>query len=306
LSADPFITEPGNTQNYNRYSYVNNNPLSFTDPSGFASDAEPIQRPRDATPIETVTVTAQRERPLAMPSFGLSSLVNVISSRAPGLATLGGGGARGGQAPGSSPQEPVGETGSTGGGSGEPCAQDYASCMRDCLDESRVWMGGISQAAGGAVAAALLSRGRWQSVLAGAALGGSTGTLQGVFPDNKAIQVSVAMIGAILPGMGDRSPRDIVGTIVGQATGEAIGNGASGGATVGGLLGIMATQLEGVGRTGRTNSAAGRRNGFIPRITSVSPLQWMAGFGGGMTTDLAGMGLESFAEGRCNDQCGGP
>ena len=36
LSADPYITEPGNTQNFNRYSYVNNNPLSYIDPSGFA------------------------------------------------------------------------------------------------------------------------------------------------------------------------------------------------------------------------------------------------------------------------------
>jgi RHS repeat-associated protein len=36
-SADPFITEPINTQNYNRYSYVYNNPLSAIDPSGFAS-----------------------------------------------------------------------------------------------------------------------------------------------------------------------------------------------------------------------------------------------------------------------------
>ena len=35
LSPDPFTTEPGNSQNWNRYSYVHNNPLSFTDPSGF-------------------------------------------------------------------------------------------------------------------------------------------------------------------------------------------------------------------------------------------------------------------------------
>jgi len=35
LSPDPFVGDPSNTQNYNRYSYVYNNPLSLTDPSGF-------------------------------------------------------------------------------------------------------------------------------------------------------------------------------------------------------------------------------------------------------------------------------
>jgi hypothetical protein len=35
LSADPFIPDVEDTQSWNRYSYVNNNPLSFVDPSGF-------------------------------------------------------------------------------------------------------------------------------------------------------------------------------------------------------------------------------------------------------------------------------
>lgn len=35
LSADPIIQDAGNTQNYNRYSYCLNNPLKFTDPSGY-------------------------------------------------------------------------------------------------------------------------------------------------------------------------------------------------------------------------------------------------------------------------------
>jgi RHS repeat-associated protein len=35
LSADPVIQSPGNMQNLNRYSYVLNNPLSYSDPSGF-------------------------------------------------------------------------------------------------------------------------------------------------------------------------------------------------------------------------------------------------------------------------------
>ncbi|MDZ4263964.1 MAG: RHS repeat-associated core domain-containing protein, partial [Pseudomonadota bacterium] len=36
LQADPIIQEPNNGQNFNRYSYVLNNPLSYTDPSGFS------------------------------------------------------------------------------------------------------------------------------------------------------------------------------------------------------------------------------------------------------------------------------
>ncbi len=34
LSPDPFIQAPSNTQNFNRYSYVLNNPLVYSDPSG--------------------------------------------------------------------------------------------------------------------------------------------------------------------------------------------------------------------------------------------------------------------------------
>ncbi|WP_415837749.1 RHS repeat-associated core domain-containing protein, partial [Shewanella denitrificans] len=38
LQADPNIQAPTNLQNYNRYSYVLNNPLTYTDPSGYFFD----------------------------------------------------------------------------------------------------------------------------------------------------------------------------------------------------------------------------------------------------------------------------
>jgi hypothetical protein len=37
LQADPFIQAPKDTQSLNRYTYVSNNPLSYTDPSGYFS-----------------------------------------------------------------------------------------------------------------------------------------------------------------------------------------------------------------------------------------------------------------------------
>ncbi len=37
LQADPIIQAPGNSQSYNRYAYVFNNPLKYTDPSGYSA-----------------------------------------------------------------------------------------------------------------------------------------------------------------------------------------------------------------------------------------------------------------------------
>jgi hypothetical protein len=47
LSVDPFIQEPGNSQSINPYSYIMNNPLAGTDPTGYTSEKETIEVTKD-------------------------------------------------------------------------------------------------------------------------------------------------------------------------------------------------------------------------------------------------------------------
>ena len=48
ISADPTIQAPYNSQSFNRYSYVLNNPLSYTDPSGFSFLSNAFKKFRNA------------------------------------------------------------------------------------------------------------------------------------------------------------------------------------------------------------------------------------------------------------------
>jgi RHS repeat-associated protein len=79
LSADPYVTAPGYTQNYNRYSYVYNNPLSYLDPSGFGGECAQVP---DATAPGGIRnecpdiVAKPPGRPEDAPAYGYNRAVN--------------------------------------------------------------------------------------------------------------------------------------------------------------------------------------------------------------------------------------
>jgi RHS repeat-associated protein len=53
LSADPYVSDPENTQDWNPYSYTYNNPVTYTDPSGFVTNWTP------ASPAQCVSVDVE-------------------------------------------------------------------------------------------------------------------------------------------------------------------------------------------------------------------------------------------------------
>ncbi|MFV1981864.1 MAG: RHS repeat domain-containing protein, partial [Rhodothermia bacterium] len=73
LSVDPIVQAPGNSQSWNPYSYIMNNPLSGTDPSGYAAEkvtGSNIMRDPEKTPNSGGQITIGGSKLVTSFGFG--------------------------------------------------------------------------------------------------------------------------------------------------------------------------------------------------------------------------------------------
>ena len=75
MSADPFIQAPEDTQSYNRYSYVRNNPVNMVDPSGYSWLSKLADRVVGAALITAGYFLAIIPEPTSLTKFIASSLI---------------------------------------------------------------------------------------------------------------------------------------------------------------------------------------------------------------------------------------
>lgn len=235
LSADPYLTSPGLTQNFNRYGYVYSNPLSFIDPTGFCA-GEPEM---DANGNWTVTVIGVCHPP--------SQSVVVGGG---GVVVVGGGVVSGGQGDPSIEKRNDPNQSKVNKPQGR-----HAFCIPNTAVQ------GIAGAAGGVVGGAIpgLLTGQPELAIAGAVVGGVAGGVIGALSAQPAstpgmVAAGAAAMGGAIPNPGyGRATTGMAGAYIGygvttsmQASGYGPGvSNIVGGAAGGGIGGAGAAFLAG-------------------------------------------------------------
>ncbi|HPF27616.1 MAG TPA: RHS repeat-associated core domain-containing protein [Steroidobacteraceae bacterium] len=308
VSADPFIDCAMNTQGWNRYTYVKNNPLSRTDPTGFKERGTII--PISPSPgLPTVTVTGSR---ISDPPAGARSYSGIDTNPGGGASGSNDGGGGGGtSSTENAPLEKVlvedtrigntdpprlvfvpvifgGITGNLPSSAVDAVTNGYND-FRNCVERCNGKYSSVGTTVGGTVGGAvygglLAARFGPQAALTGALAGALGGGFAG------------AAVGAI------GSPSAAQSVVVGAAGGTirtAFAGASVGGGFVGGVAGGAVTGLGG-------GSVVAASVGAIAGTAAGGSLGGAALLGaasGGGAAAAAGLGAKAAADSLVNTLC---
>ena len=263
LSVDPTFPQPDGTQSYNRYAYVNNNPMTFVDPTGFAEAAAgdgPGDYPPPAVTLDPIVVTAF---PDSFSTFAVgvsgagpipsSELVPVIHLVPPKVAPL-----------------------NVDNSNQNSAEQKSKNLQLLCNASVKAFISGF---AGGAVGGgAALAEGGPLGVGVGVVIGGLTGGVLGLLSTQS---VGTAAGYGALGGANSSLSTPVSGALGGAAGGmvsyglDATGapsavSSTSGGLVGGALSGAAASSIEGVGTGAAAGAAEGGAIGAAAGATSAA------------------------------------
>jgi RHS repeat-associated protein len=286
LSADPFIDCAESTQGWNRYSYVKNSPLAFTDPSGYSSRGISTQ-PRvyrvdvGGFAIETITVTATRMDWWSRLELSLSQRTGQGGGgRASG--DLGGGGGN-----------------RSGGDGSKQREEERQKCVEDCRNDYEGVIQAAAGAAGGAAGGAALAirTGQMEAILPAAGVGLVVG---GVVGAASGLMTQVARAGGADAGTASALGAGVAAPVGYTATAFAQGGIATfGGAMIGAASGATGALVPGSGGaavSSGVSALAATQTALRARLLSGSIAAWVAG----STYQLLDVARDVYCESQCN------
>jgi len=258
LSADPFIDCAESTQGWNRYSYVKNSPLAFTDPSGYSSRGISIQ-PRvyrvdfGGSAIETITVTASR-------LDWWSRLELALSQR----TSQGGGGRTSGDLGG-------GGGGQSGGDGAKQQEEERQKCVEDCIK-----IGNAAASIAGSTTAGSIA-GYQVGGPYGAIVGGVAGTIAGGVMAQSGHNGNQVAIATAAGGAGGIVPSVLARGAATQTLGQVAGGMYAGMASAAGMPTVISSMsgglISGIGEPGSAiarNLRVGATRGGLAGLAGLS------------------------------------
>ena len=84
LTPDPYVADPLSSQSYHRYSYVTNNPLRYTDPTGFLPEAGDLKRKGASTQPDGGAPAAT---PIPLHPYVLTAATTIVRARSDDTGT---------------------------------------------------------------------------------------------------------------------------------------------------------------------------------------------------------------------------